>query len=313
MRIVLALSNPVSVFQPSSAQIAELAQRLAPHALIAVNSEAELVAALPAADAAVVWRFDSDWYRLSERLRHVFTPAAGRERVMLDPSRRVTCHFGQFHGPLMAESLLGMMLFLNRRFGVALERQTSRDFDTSPYLSQRRLAGQTALIVGYGAIGQHAARLLSSVGMKVFGLKRDTSRGGEGVARLFAANELHTALALADHVICILPADTGTDRLLDRAAFQAMKDGAFVYNLGRGNAIDTEALAEALVSTKLGGAFLDVVPTEPLPRDSPLWTTPNLYLTPHASAIYVEYLDLYFAELAGLIAEISAANEPRAS
>ena len=116
------------------------------------------------------------------------------------------------------------------------------------------------------------------------------------------AEALADALALADHVACLLPSDTGTDRLLDARAFEHAKPSAYVYNLGRGNAIDIAALQTALHQGRLGGAFLDVLPEEPLPADSPLWTTPNLYLTPHASAVRADYLDLYFAELAALFA-----------
>ena len=84
-----------------------------------------------------------------------------------------------------------------------------------------------------------------------------------------------------------------------------MKPAACVYNLGRGNAIDGAALCAALERGQLAGAFLDVVHEEPLPASSPLWTAPNLYLTPHASAISSEYLDLYFEELAGQLAELA--------
>jgi phosphoglycerate dehydrogenase-like enzyme len=304
MRIVLCLSNPIRAFQPNAAQIARLREGAAPHELCAVETEAELLTELPHADIVVVWQFLSKWYGSAPRLRHVFTPSAGRERIALDDCARVSCHFGQFHGSLMAESLLGMMLFLNRRLGVALERQSARDFDRHRYEGLRRLRGQTALIVGYGAIGRHAGELLNAVGMRVFGVRRDASRAASGVERLFAASELHEALALADHIACILPLETGTDKLLDRAAFSAMKRSAFVYNLGRGNAIDTEALRDTLNSGRIAGAFLDVVPEEPLPPSSPLWATPNLYLTPHASAIYEEYLDLYFAELAGVFSKL---------
>jgi phosphoglycerate dehydrogenase-like enzyme len=138
--------------------------------------------------------------------------------------------------------------------------------------------------------------------MRVHGLKRDATRGGEGVERLFSATQLLAAVALADHVACLLPSDTGSDRLLDARALEHMKPSAFVYNLGRGNAIDVDALQAALTQKRIAGAFLDVLPEEPLPQASPLWTTPNLYFTPHATAVRADYLDLYFAELSELFA-----------
>jgi D-2-hydroxyacid dehydrogenase (NADP+) len=298
MRILVWLDSSVSVFRAADVQVARFAARLPGHEIERMTSKAELVSGLAEADAVVVWSFPARWYELAPRLCHVFTPAAGRERIQPDPRGRVQAHFGTFHGSMMAESLLAMMLFQNRRFGTAIEHQRAHRWEPTEYQGTRRLSQQTALIVGYGAIGRRMAELLTAVGMTVHGLKRNTAQGTAGVAHLYAPQELHDALAVADHVVCILPGDTGTDNLLDRSAFARMKPGAFVYNLGRGNAVDPDALADALRSGALAGAFLDVWPTEPLPSDSPLWDVPHLYLTPHASAIYEEYLDLCFEEIA---------------
>jgi phosphoglycerate dehydrogenase-like enzyme len=203
----------------------------------------------------------------------------------------------------MAESLLGMILFMKRRFGVAVSAQRERRWDRAPWESTRPLAGEIALLLGFGAIGAHCARLLRSLGVIVHGLRRNPGSAPAGADRVFGADELFDALALADHVVCILPGDSITDGLLDAAAFAHMKSSAFVYNLGRGNAIEPEALARALEARAIQGAFLDVVPEEPLPASSPLWSVPNLYLTPHASAMRSDYLDRYFAELVALFAD----------
>jgi phosphoglycerate dehydrogenase-like enzyme len=111
-------------------------------------------------------------------------------------------------------------------------------------------------------------------------------------------SELHQLLPHADHVVLTLPSDTGTDHLIDDEALGAIKPGASLYNLGRGNAVDSAALVRALGEGKLAHAFLDVFEVEPLPRDSPLWSVPNLHVMPHASAISSEYLDLWLEELA---------------
>ena len=295
MRVVVHLENDVPAFAPSRIQLAALA-RLAPHVeLIACRNEREFAERVADAEAIVVWRFEAGTLERAPALRHVFTPAAGREAIALDS--RIVAHFGSFHGHLMAESLLGMMLFEARRFGVALAAQAERRWQRAPYANTRRLAGQTALLLGYGAIAEHCARLLRGLDVHVHGLRRDPSRGGRHAERMFGPEALLEAVALADHVVCILPSDTGTDRLLDAAAFAHMKPSTCVYNIGRGNAIDTTALVAALERGAIAAAFLDVVPEEPLPADSPLWNTPNLHLTPHASAINAEYLDFYFAEL----------------
>lgn len=301
----MQLSNAVPAFEPTAEQRAALAGRLPAHELVNVSTEAEWLAALPVADAAIAWRFRAEWYARAPRLRHLFTPSAGREPFDPDPSGRVTLHFGHFHGALMAESVLGMMLFMNRRLGVAVAAQAARRWDRTPYSSCRRLHGQVALIIGFGAIGQHCGRLLSALGVVVHGLRRRAAPPSPPAARVFTAEQRLDAVAVADHIICVLPGDTGTDHFLEAAAFGAMKPSAVVYNVGRGNAIDPHALAAALHAGRIAGAFLDVVPDEPLPASSPLWSAPNLHLTPHASAISRDYLDLYFDELARELAALS--------
>jgi len=298
MRVLVYLPNPVPAFQPTAPQLAALAARLPGHELVSVGSEQELLAALPGAEAAVVWRFGRAWYPLAPKLRHLFTPSAGREPFEVEPSAPVQHHFGRFHGAIMAESLLAMLSFLNRRLGDALAAQHRQSWDRSPFSGCRRLHGQVVSIIGFGAIGQRCAQLLSALGMRVYGLRRDMSQPSPFATRLFTPEQLPEALAEADHVVCVLPGDTGTSKLIDAQAIARMKASACVYNIGRGNSIDTEALGRALREGRLAGAFLDVQPDEPLPPGSPLWSVPNLYLTPHASAISVEYLDLYFDELA---------------
>lgn len=296
MRVLIHLSNPVPAFQPTAGQLAALSASAAPHEVVVAEREEDFLAALPSADAVVVWRFEASWYGRAARLAHVFTPAAGREGFAPDPAERVVRHFGRFHGAIMAESLLAMIAFMNRRMGVALAALAMEHWDRSPYSECRRLHGQLALIIGFGAIGRACGRLLSGLGMRVEGLRR-SALPSEGASRTWPAERRLEAVASADHVVCVLPGDTETDHFLDAAAFAHMKPSAFVYNLGRGNAIDPDALRHALVEGRIAGAFLDVVPEEPLPAGSPLWTTPNLYLWPHASAISAEYLDLYFEEL----------------
>lgn len=303
MRVLLWLSSPVAAFQPTPAQLAALAARTE-HALQVVHAEADFLAALPLAECVVVWRLEPDWYARAPRLRHAFTPSAGRDPLPPESTGRVQRHFGSFHGPLMAESLLAMISFLNRRLGVALLAQTQRRWDRAPFSSTRRLRGQVALLIGYGAIGQCCGQLLAALGMVVLALRRDLARPSPGAERVFTPGQRSEALALADHVICVLPGDTGTDHFLSAAELASMKPGACVYNLGRGNAIDAAALCAALSSGHIAGAFLDVVHEEPPPPGSPLWSARNLYLTPHASAISAEYLDLYFEELAGQLAEL---------
>ncbi|HEX2871796.1 MAG TPA: D-2-hydroxyacid dehydrogenase [Polyangiaceae bacterium] len=299
MKLVLSLPHSIRAFEPQAEQLARWRARYPQHQLVVARAEAEFLRQLADADGALVWRFAAAWYELAPRLRFVATPAAGREKVQPDPSGRVRAVHGSFHGKIMAESLLGMLLFFARRFDFASADQRVRRYERDQYSPTRRLAGQRALIVGYGALGRECARLLKAVGLHVVGVKRQAAVDPAPADAVFALQDLPRLLPEADHVIATLPADTGTDHLFDDAAFAAMRPSAGFYNLGRGNAVDETALLRALNTGSIAHAFLDVFEREPLPNDSPLWSAPNLALTPHASAVNAEYLDLWVDELAG--------------
>jgi D-2-hydroxyacid dehydrogenase (NADP+) len=301
-RVVVYLENEVAVFRVTDGQLASLAARVPHRELMRVRDQSAFLDALAEANVAVTWDFRAEWYALAPRLELVATPSAGRERVHPEPSGRVRVAYGTFHGAIMAESLLAMVLFMHRKLGHAEQARRERAWDRAAYVTTRPLSGQVALIVGYGHIGAEMARVLSSVGMRVRGLRRDPKRAPPGVQHVYALAELHEALSDADHVVCILPGDDSTTHLLDAAALAHMKPSAYLYNLGRGNAVDAGALREALTGGRIAGAFLDVFEEEPLPVTSPLWDVPNLHVTPHASAIRSDYLSSYFIELAALLA-----------
>jgi D-2-hydroxyacid dehydrogenase (NADP+) len=297
MKLVLFLPHSIRAFEPQAEQLARWRARYPQHQLVVAREEADFLQQLTDADGVLVWRFAAAWYERAPRLRFVATPAAGREKVQPDPSGRVRAVHGSFHGKIMAESLLGMLLYFARRFDLASADQRAGRYERDQYSPTRRLAGQRALIVGYGALGRECARLLKAVGLHVVGVKRQAAVEPAPADAVFALQDLPRLLPEADHVIATLPADTGTDHLFDEAAFAAMRPSAGFYNLGRGNAVDEDALLRALNSGSIAHAFLDVFEREPLPADSPLWNAPNLALTPHASAINAEYLDLWVEEL----------------
>jgi phosphoglycerate dehydrogenase-like enzyme len=198
----------------------------------------------------------------------------------------------------MAESLLAMMLHVSRRLDLCVANQRTHRYERDAFVDTRRLAGQHALIIGYGPLGRECARLLKALGLRVTGVKRDPQVEPGSADLVLAAERLHDLLPDADHVVLTLPGDTGTDRLIAARELALLRASTCLYNLGRGNAIDEAALLQALRDGRLAHAFLDVFEHEPLPPDSPLWDAPRLSIMPHASAISREYLDLWFEELA---------------
>jgi D-2-hydroxyacid dehydrogenase (NADP+) len=113
---------------------------------------------------------------------------------------------------------------------------------------------------------------------------------------VMSTDALDAILPVVDHVVLLLPANRTTDGLFDANRLRRCKPGAFIYNFGRGNVLASDDLMAAM--DHLGGAFLDVVDEEPLPPASPLWTTPNIMITPHSSCIYQDYKQSFIAEVA---------------
>ena len=180
-----------------------------------------------------------------------------------------------------AEHLLAMILSFARALPFAHDAQRE-DHSWQKHNLQPKLhllVGQTALILGFGAIGRRLAELLEPLKMNLIGIKR-TVRGDEPI-RMFKNPEVDKFLPEADHVINILPANDETKNFLNAERLANLKSGAFIYNIGRGSTIDQNVLLEQLKSGRIAGAYLDVTDPEPLPPENPLWNAPNCFITPH--------------------------------
>jgi len=147
------------------------------------------------------------------------------------------------------------------------------------------LNGKVLLIAGFGSIGREIAKRAKGFDMRVWGVTR-SGKGDMTVAeRIVSACVLNDVLPEADYVVISAPETAETKHLIGTPQIARMKRGARLVNVGRGSLLDESALIGALKCGKLGGAALDVAQTEPLPTDSPLWKTPNLFITPHTSAV----------------------------
>jgi D-2-hydroxyacid dehydrogenase (NADP+) len=268
------------------------------------------------ADALIGWELPQHLLEAATRLRWMHAAGAGVERyelariaargVMLTNSSGVSA-------PNMAEHVLGMMIALTRCFPRLLRAQTRREWrDQATHREVGELQGQTVLIVGIGEIGCAVARRAAAFGMRVIGLRR---RAGalppDGFDYVFGSEDLPAALADADHVVLTLPNTPRSRGLFDAAAFAAMKPGAAIYNVGRGQVIGTTALIAALESGHLGGAGLDVTDPEPLPADSPLWDMENVLITAHTSGATPRYWERQADLIAENIRRIQRGDAPR--
>ncbi len=261
----------------------------------------EFVMGLSDTETAVVWSFRQEWFEPAAKLRRIVTPAAGRDYFKVIPPAGLKIVYSSFHGRLIAETVLAMMLAENRGIirGTELQSEGSLWPKHELSLSMRLLYGTTALILGFGHIGREIGRLLKPFGVRILGIRRTIGEVPEYFTdedRVMGAEDLYCVLPHADHLILALPSDTGTDRIVDGKALSLLPSHAAVYNIGRGNAIDEEALASALSSGRIRAAYLDVFREEPLKEDSPLRSCPTCRIFPHSSAIAPQYLDFFLDE-----------------
>ncbi len=149
------------------------------------------------------------------------------------------------------------------------------------------LEGRTVVVVGYGSIGQEIGRLASAFGVTVLGVRRrpdDTDPTAIHADELHGPDALADLLPRADFLVLAAPHTTETERMIGPAELAELPRGAAVVNVARGSLVDEPALITSLQSGHLGAAYLDVFADEPLPTESPLWSMPNVFVSPHSGS-----------------------------
>jgi len=222
-------------------------------------------------------------------LRWVHAHSAGIDRPvyleLLQRGVRVTTSAGA-NARTVAHSALAGLLALARRLPLMYDAQ--REHAWRPLLAEaapRDLAGQTAVVVGYGAIGQRIAKLLDALEMNVIVVRRDTvaDRAEDAFPRMLAFDALDSVLPQADWLVLACPLTPQTKRLLDAERLSLLPSGAHLINVARGEIVVETDLIAALRDKALAGAYLDVFEHEPLNADSPLWDLPDVIVTPHTA------------------------------
>lgn len=150
----------------------------------------------------------------------------------------------------------------------------------------KQIEGSTVLTVGLGDIGGNFAKKMKALGAYTIGVRRKDISKPDYIDELVLQNDLDKVLPRADIVALALPNTAETKGLFNRERIYNMKDGATLINVGRGNAVDTEALCDALEDGKLYAASLDVTDPEPLPSDHRMWKIENALITPHISGFF---------------------------
>jgi phosphoglycerate dehydrogenase-like enzyme len=194
----------------------------------------------------------------------------------------------------VAEHAVALILAVYRRLPEARDNQHKKmwrgmigDLTTR----EDEIAGKTILIVGMGRIGSHLALLAKAFGLKVIGIRRDPSQGENGADAIYGMGDLVELAPQADIVALTCALTPETTGLMSAAAFAAMKPSSVFVNVARGKVADEDALIDTMANNRIWAAALDVTAEEPLLPESPLWTLPNVFVTPHTAGETRAYED----------------------
>lgn len=194
----------------------------------------------------------------------------------------------------VAEHAMALILAVARRLPEARDNQHKKMWrGMIGDLAEREdeLGGKTLLVVGMGRIGNHLARLAKAFDMKVIGIRRDPAQGANGADSIHAMGGLVTLVPQADFVALTCALTPETTGLMSQAAFAAMKPSSVFVNVARGKVADEAALIETMKTGRIWAAAIDVTADEPLSAASPLWSMPNVFITPHTAGETRRYED----------------------
>jgi len=256
------------------------------------HKAAEVSGDLSAIDVMIMFGIEirDQMLRDAPRLKWIQSLATGLDHFLRCPSLRpdvlITSGRG-IHGVPVREHVLYLMLAITHD----AKRQVE---DHQQHVWERRLwstlYGKTAVIAGTGVVGGAIGEMLQTLGMRVIGVSR-MPRFARGFDEIVPSERLREAASKADYLINVVPAAPENSALFGAALFDAMKPSAYYISAGRGQTVDETALITALRERRIAGAAFDVFAAEPLPPESPFWTLPNVFITPHVGGYVVEYED----------------------
>lgn len=307
-RLLLGLFHSSEAWTVPDAEVERLEREFPDVRVTRARSDEELKAALPHAEILSSWAPGEEGVSGAKALRWIHAPAAG-VGAYLTPSVRergiVVTNSRGCHAVPIAEHVMGMLVALARRFREGVVEQTTTGLTRENWWTGTaipgELYGRTLGLFGYGAIGREVARRAVAFGMRVIVLKRHPEEEPDWDPSLLSAlalpapdpqvderlgpPELDRLLAESDAIVVCAALTPETQSIFGARAFARMRRGAWFVNIARGKIVRERDLAEAVRSGHLGGAALDVFETEPLPRESELYTLPRVILTPHVSGL----------------------------
>ncbi len=234
-----------------------------------------------------LWR--NELIAAAPRLAFIQSISAGTDQFSRDALRAAGIRLASAQGAnerAVAEHAIALILAIARQIPEARDNQAARKWRGMVGDISRRedeLGGKTLVIVGMGRIGARLATLAKAFDMRVIGVRQDPSKGAGVADSVVGEDALLDVLPQADFVALTCPLTPTTENLFDARALAAMKGSAYLINVARGKVVNEPALLEALGQQRIAGAALDCAWEEPLTATSPLWTMPNVLITPHVA------------------------------
>lgn len=313
MKVLVGIYSPVAAWNIPAEHVERLRRQFPRHRFVHALDEEALAAHVADADVAFTSELRPAHLAAATRLRWIHSPAAGVGSMLFPAmvaSPVVISNSRGMSADHIAEHVVGVTLALFRKLPLALRSQAARHWAQDDMLQPpplRTLRGAEALVVGLGSIGRASAWRLAALGATVRGIRR---RAGEpvpeGVTAVGTPDDLQGLLAAADLVILAAAQTAATRRMIGERELAWMRTDAVLVNVSRGKLVDEAALAAALASGTIGGAALDVFEHEPLDPGSPLWSLPNVIVTPHTSGFRPDHWDAATELFAGNLRRFEA-------
>ena len=232
----------------------------------------------------IMGQVDATRILASEQLERLQLESAGTDAYIVPGvlnSKTILTNATGAYNQAVAEHAFALTMMLIKKLHLYCDDQRNALWSDRGTVSS--LADSTVAVVGLGDIGQHYASLVKAMGAYVIGVKRRASDPPECVDELIMTSDLDRVFPRADVIMSILPNTAATRYIYKPESFERMKDSAVFINCGRGNAVASDVLYQALKEKQIACAGIDVTEIEPLPADSPLWDLENLVITPHIS------------------------------
>ena len=235
-------------------------------------------------DILLAWNFSTtNLKKIAPNLKWIHLISAGVEHLLpLDwmSDDLVLTNSSGVHAKNAGEYGLMSILMLQRHMTKITTNQKDKKFVS---LFTNPIKGKTVVLVGTGALGSSMAKLVAPLGVNIIGVNK-RGRKVDGCSKVITIDKIDSLLPEADFLYLAVPGTPETKNLITRERLNMLKPTCGIVNIGRQSVMDYEALCEKLKKNEIAGAILDVFSPEPIEKNSKLWDTPNLILTPHVSS-----------------------------